>query len=261
MYIYISSHRKKLGFSQSSIYWTSKGKDRRIFTKESLINAVTYLIKNCYFTVGNQIYKQNIGIPMGIDPAPFWANLFLYYFEEKHVQRLISTGSTRAYNYHGINRFIDDLCALNDGNDFSESHKEIYPNELDLKVEHSGEHATFLDLEINIVNQIFVYKLYDKRDAFPFFIVRMPYISSNIPSSIFYGSIFSEFLRIARCTLQLDDFLPKAYELYSRMKTQGAINKMLRNLILKVFNRYPDSFEKYNVEAIELYNYIEKYQS
>ena len=31
--------------------------------------------------------------------------------------------------------------------------------------------------------------------------VRMPYLSSNIPSSIFYGSIFLEFLQIARCEL------------------------------------------------------------
>ena len=70
------------------------------------------------------------------------------------------------------------------------------------KLEHQAEHATFLDLDMAVEDNIFVYKLFDKKDKFPFFIVRMPYLSSNIPSSIFYGSIVSEFLRIvARCTL------------------------------------------------------------
>ena len=64
---------------------------------------------------------------------------------------------------------------------------------MELKIEHHGQHATFLDLEINIRQGIFVYKLYDKRDTFPFFIVRMPDLTGNIPSSMFYGSILSEF--------------------------------------------------------------------
>ena len=37
-------------------------------------------------------------------------------------------------------------------------------------------------------------------------IVHMPPFESNIPSTIFYGSIFSEFLHIARHTLKLEHF-------------------------------------------------------
>ena len=43
------------------------------------------------------------------------------------------------------------------------------PPKLKLKCEHEGTHATFYDLEINISDDIFVYKLFDKRDDFPFF--------------------------------------------------------------------------------------------
>ena len=73
--------------------------------QRSLIEAVSFLIKNCYFTIGNIVFKQDIGIPMGIDPAPFWANLFLYFFESKHVQTLVSKKSERAYKYHGTESF------------------------------------------------------------------------------------------------------------------------------------------------------------
>ena len=76
-------------------------------------------------------------------------------------------------------------------------------------LEYQREDATFLDLDIIIEDNIFVYKLFDTRNKFPFFIVGIPYLSSNILSLMFYGSIFSEFLQIARCALRLTYFVPK----------------------------------------------------
>ena len=245
-FVFKGSIRNKIGFSQFSIYWTSKGTDKRFFTKQSLIYVVTFLIQNCYFTVGNLVFLQLIGIPMGIDPAPFWANLFLYFFESAYVQTLISSSSPVAFKFGGTGRFIDDLCALNDGGEFAKRHKDIYPKELKLKVEHQGTHASFLDLDITIKDGIFVYKLYDKRDQFPFFIVRMPHMSSNIPSCIFYGASFSELLRIARCSLLLDDFIERASALLKRMISQGGNKKTLSKQIKKAMIRYPDVFKKYN---------------
>ena len=139
------------------------------------------------------------------------------------------------------------------------SHHEIYPKELELKIEHHGDHATFLDLDITIQNGIFVYKLFDKRDKFPFFIVRMPHLSSNIPSSVFYGAIFSEFLRIARCTLLLSDFTPRAKELYNRMLIQGATENKLDAQIVKAYNRYPDEFLKFGKDPGDLAKHIHKF--
>ena len=137
--------------------------------------------------------------------------------------------------------------------------KHIYPKELELKLEHQGNHATFLDLDIKIENGMFIYKLYDKRDAFPFFIVRMPHRSSNIPSSIFYGSVFSEFLRIARCTLRFEDFLPRSSELFLRMLAQGGDSKTILHQIHKAFTRYPEQFLKYG--AKEIINTIKTYKT
>ena len=104
--------------------------------------------------------------------------------------------SAKPYKYHATSHFIDDLCAINDDDEFSEFLKCIYPGELELKLEHSGTHATFLDLEIKIKDGILIYKLFNKRDKFPFFIIHMLHFESNIPSTIFFGSIVSEFLSI-----------------------------------------------------------------
>ena len=59
--------------------------------------------------------KQVIRIPIGMDPAPFWANLFLYSYEEQYISLLISSGKTKERYYHAIKRFIVDLCAIDVG--------------------------------------------------------------------------------------------------------------------------------------------------
>ena len=200
--------------------------------------------------------RQAIGIPMGIDPSSFWANLFLYTYEYEYMTTLIRSNKVKARHFHGTKRFIDDLCAINDGDEFSKSHKDIYPKELDLKVEHHGQHASFLNLDINITNNQFVYKLYDKRNAFPFSIVRMPHLESNIPRNIFYSALVGEVLRIVRSTLKLEDFIPKAKDVIKRMNTQGAHPFTSKRHIRKLVENHPSSFFQFGKETEELLNLL-----
>ena len=149
-------------------------------------------------------------------------------------------------------RFIDDACSINDSDEFDKSYLEIYPPELQLKCEHKGTHATFLELDITIIDGTFVYKLYDKRDAFPFFIVRMPDLSGNIPEKIFYSAIGSEMLRIARATLRYEHFKDKAIALKTRMLQQGAYLTRIGRCLNKVVSRHPDAFSSFNMSLVDL---------
>ena len=163
------------------------------------------------------------------------------------MSNMISLNKVKARHFHSTKRFIDDLCALNDGGEFGRSSPDIYPEELDLKLEHNGDHGTFLNLDITIQDGIFVYKLYDKRDCFPFSIVKMPYIDSNIPRTIFYSALKGEFLRIARSTLYLEDFIPKAKELLGRMRIQGAKNNITAKSIKRMIVKHPQSFQQFSI--------------
>ena len=49
---------------------------------------------------------------MGIDPALFWANLFLYTYENEYLSELISSDKVKAHHFHATKRFIDDLGTL-----------------------------------------------------------------------------------------------------------------------------------------------------
>ena len=58
---------------------------RRYSTKYTSIDAISFLIIKCYFTVGNLVLKQEIGIPMGI-PSSILDKLFIIFFKSKYVQ-------------------------------------------------------------------------------------------------------------------------------------------------------------------------------
>ena len=86
-----------------------------------------------------------IGIPMGSDSAPLFANPFLVHKEGDWVK---AHGNFRTINVRKINnsfRFIDDLLSLNDGSTFENTIRLFHPTKLELKKEHNcNSCASFL---------------------------------------------------------------------------------------------------------------------
>ena len=229
---------EQLSVSSSGARWVSKNNRSGIqFSKQLFKNAMEYLMGNCYFTFGDRVFRQVIGIPMGSDPAPFMANLFLYYYESKWIKGLKKENLQKARRFDNTFRFIDDLLAINDNNLFLEHFKEIYPSELQLNLESSGSRVTFLDLDIRNVNGRLDVSLFDKRDSFPFAIVRLPFSSSNIPSNMFYSSVGAELIRIARVSTSLDNFQVAGKVLIDRVVKQGASLARLEKALKKVYGR------------------------
>ena len=126
-------------------------------------------INNCHFKFGDKLFRQAIGIPMGSDPAPAFANLFLYHYESSWLDSTKKKNNILARKFGQVYRYIDDLIAINDGHSFETYHKEIYPEELQLNRENETYLSTdFLDLHIELQNGIFTTRLFDKRDHFGF---------------------------------------------------------------------------------------------
>ena len=147
-------------------------------------------INNSFFQVGSEIFRQVIGIPMGSDPAPFFANLFLFFYETRWLKSIKNTNYEVARKFGNVFRLIDDLIAINDGNKFENHYNEIYPSELILKKEiTSHRETTFLDLHLCINEGQIQTSLYDKRNSYNFNVVRFPYKSSTIPSKMFFATI------------------------------------------------------------------------
>jgi len=225
----------------------NQNKDKTCYTKESIKEAIAFIMENCYFTVGNRICRQIIGIPMGSDPAPFFANFFLAYYECNYIKELRKKDPAEARKYRNICRFIDDLVAPNDNNAFLHSYLEIYPPELQLNKENSSDDAaTYLDLDVEIIDNKFVTKLYDKRDSYNFEIVRLPHKCSNIPSNMFYNTLGAEILRVGRATSIFDPFKISVRSLIDRVKNQGGTTEGVNCVFKKTVRRHWETFSKYD---------------
>ena len=90
--------------------------------------------------------------------------------------------------------------------------------------------------------------LFDKRDSFPFSIVRMPFRKSNIPTNTFYSTVGSEVLRIGRATSSVDAFLKLTTSFLSRMTKQGAEHAPLIKVLKKMYGRH-DVLHKFATNA------------
>ena len=228
-----------------------------MYTSPFVKACLSFLINNAYFRVGNAIFRQTIGIPIGSDPAPLFANLFLFHYESEWIRTISRVDFVRARRLFNTFRFIDDLIALNDHGEFSRTFKEIYPSELVLNRENEDDQSgTYLALEINIVSDEFNYKLFDKRDAFSFFIVRFPYYSSNMPAKMFFSTISAEILRICRASAHYGSFIKACDPFMKRMTNQGAVKNKVRISLNKLLSRHFTEFNKFGFNKEQLINEI-----
>ena len=74
-----------------------------------LVEMIYYLIDNIYVLVGDKIFHQCIGIPMGTDCAPLLANLYLFKFEYTFMKNLLKTNISKARLLNNTFQYIDDL--------------------------------------------------------------------------------------------------------------------------------------------------------
>ena len=120
-----------------------KKKTGRSYSLQEIKSCLEFLKNNSFFHVGSKIFRQVIDIPMGSDPAPFFANLFLLFYESRRLKSIKNTNYGAARKFGNTFRFIDDLIAINNGNEFENHYNEIYPSKLILKKERTLQRLLF----------------------------------------------------------------------------------------------------------------------
>ena len=149
--------------------------------------------------------------------------MFLYSYENEFLDKLIKEGKRKfARKFNLSYRYIDDLISFNDTR-FKKFISDIYLKELTIsETTESISVVSYLDLLfIRDKSTNITTKLYDKRDAFRFHIVKFPIMSSNIPSAPAYGVYAFQLIRYARCCSNYSDFLLRHRALVTRLLSQG----------------------------------------
>ena len=87
-------HQHSNCYSQIDAYHKKKKRGRHfVFTKSLFKETLKFLLHNCFFSIGNIIMIQVLQIPIGSEPASFFANLFQAHKEADWVnaQRKLGT--------------------------------------------------------------------------------------------------------------------------------------------------------------------------
>ena len=91
-----------------------------------------FLLDNIFIRFGTKLYRQVVGIPMGINCAPLVADLFLFCYERDFMMSLSDdkqAGVIDAFNT--TSRYLDDILNINNVY-FDNMVSQIYPSELNL---------------------------------------------------------------------------------------------------------------------------------
>ena len=207
--------------NKKDAHWDNS-RDGQTFSKEQIFLLMDLVIDNSFFGFGKKVFRQKIGIPMGAYPAPQMANLYLYYYEAAFMEKLTKQDYSKAKKCNNTSRFINDLGTLNNDGILVKEKEKIYPVELVLNVENRDDnHATFLDIEVDIEGDQFKTKTYDKRENYKFEIVNYPDLSGNIPHGAAYGVYISQVIRYTWVCNEADDFKERIKLLTNKLIKKG----------------------------------------
>jgi hypothetical protein len=106
-----------------------------------------FLKDNICVVFGGQVFQQSVGIPMGTNCAPLLADLFLYSYKTKFIQKLLhEKKKSLSVVFNSTFWYIEDVLSINNSQ-FHSYVDSIYPNDMEIKdtTEYSTS-ALYLDV-------------------------------------------------------------------------------------------------------------------
>ena len=104
------------GFPQAAKWSASRPNSGSWFSisEQRLLVLHEWLMKNCKVMLGNRVWTQRSGIPMGFSCSPMWCNLYLLAYESQFIMRLAKLQRPDLMRkFKNAYRYIDDLCLIN----------------------------------------------------------------------------------------------------------------------------------------------------
>ena len=90
-------------------------------------------------------------------------------------------------------------------------------------------------------------KVFNKTDSFPFSVISLPFISSNISQNVCYLVFYSQVLRYQRLTSYLADFEDRVRQLAGILLGRDYIRGRLKRQFCRVISKYRLEFERWDI--------------
>lgn len=212
--------------------------------KEELIDMVVQAVQQNWVLIGNELFQQTKGVPMGSNSSPDIASLTLSWLEFEHFNKQ----SVQQLNRHNrIFRYIDDILAVNI-TDFMGLAKSVYGN--DLPLEQTNTDATscaFLDLDINCENTRLRISVYDKTRDFDFTVLKYPMPDSNISQRVISDCFYAETTRYARICTHSEGFINNVTLMYNTLRNRNCEKALLTRTLTRWCIRNNSLLYKYKM--------------
>ena len=119
---------------QRASFTSDMYKKYNLWSFRKVCEALVYLVdNNIFIRFGTKLYRQIIGIPMGTNRAPLFADLFLFGYERDYMKSLSPENQADIIEaFNSTSRYLDYLLKI-DNIYFEQMVNRIYPAELQLK--------------------------------------------------------------------------------------------------------------------------------
>ena len=227
-YLLVNAYTKKA-------LWSHSDKNGYFsFSLQHLLDTLEFILFNTYIQFGQHLFLQSKGIPMGGNASPLIADLYLSWLEYKYLDKLVKNKEFNLVNYLKYNcRFIDDIVTPNVDN-FITIASDIYPKDIPLEQSSNiGSHDTFLDLDISVLDNKFIFKIFHKVDLFNFEVISFPYLESNVPSQICHNTFFSQLVRFANICSNFAGFAERVKLVFNKLLARKYDKELLKRTFQK----------------------------
>ena len=107
-YTHIKVGRNKIYLTNDPLNGDNK------YTANDICKMIEFFVDNIYVKSSGQLFPQTVGFTLGTNCAPLLADLSLYSYENKLLDKLIKEGKRKlARKFNLSNRYIDDLIFFN----------------------------------------------------------------------------------------------------------------------------------------------------
>ena len=209
---------------------------------------VDYLVRNTFVKALGNIFRQDKGIIMGGKSSGWLSDCSLMVDEFKYIEGKVKSGLVdEARRLKFFSRYRDDCTTVN-VDDFLTISAEIYPASLSLTQENEdSSKANVLDMEVGISEGMINTKVYCKTDHFPFDVISLPFLSSNLDNCICYRVFYGQIIRFQRLTSDRIDFEIRTRSLANILIARGYNKNRLRSQFSKAIEKYMIEFCKWDI--------------
>ena len=234
--------------SYNKAWWVRDNSVGNVYSVVEVLDMVDYLVRNTYIKALGSIFRQDKGIIMGGKSSGWLSDCSLMVDEFKYIEGKVKSGLVNeALRLKFFSRYRDDCTTVN-VDDFLTISAEIYPASLSLTQENEDfSKANVLDMEVSISNGIINTKVYCKTDYFPFDVISLPFLSSNLDNGICYRVFYGQIIRFQRLTSDRRDFEVRTRSLADILIARGYNKNRLRNQFSKAINKYMMEFYKWDI--------------